>query len=349
MRRGQLTFLLISLFSLVHAGTVGKDGPCSTGNNRLQPGTFQFWSECDSQTFCSDQGLCVKKRCRRDDFPFGYPQGDDLPPKCREGEFCPDEGTDCQPLLPVGSPCQLNRDDQCEPPPNFKELADTTGFGLNVNGSVCLNNVCMWANQTLGNPCTVENVAYTAYRVNDDEFVNVVSRGDCAPGLYCETVSKTCLKNKELGETCDADKECASFNCLSNGVCGVAAATPREFGAWVYVLVALGIIGGMGGTLTALYYSHRKQRDIERAKRAQYWREQNAFHQNLMQMRETARASILSMPNNNGSRDLSDDQAPLTSSGHKSSGLRNYMDNDGSSEFEDGGLMMNGRGHEGRF
>lgn len=33
--------------------------------------------------------------------------------------------------------------DQCEPPPNFAELADTTGRGLNVNGSVCLNNVCM--------------------------------------------------------------------------------------------------------------------------------------------------------------------------------------------------------------
>ena len=33
--------------------------------------------------------------------------------------------------------------DECEGPPNFKELADNTGFGLNVNGSVCLNNICM--------------------------------------------------------------------------------------------------------------------------------------------------------------------------------------------------------------
>jgi len=60
----------------------------------------------------------------------------------------------------------------------------------------------------------------------------------------------------------------------------------------VYVLVALGIIGGkccreqllgrwadvfllgMSGTLTGLYFAHRKQRDLERSKRAQYWREQ---------------------------------------------------------------------------
>jgi hypothetical protein len=211
-----------------------------------------------------------------------------------------------------------------------------------------LNNVCMWANKTLGNPCTVENTGYIAYGIHG-EFINAVSRGDCVIGLYCDAVSKTCLKNKELGETCTADKECDSYNCLASGTCGVTAATPRHFGAWVYILVALGIIGGMTGTLTGLYFSHRKQRDIERAKRAQYWREQNAFHQNLMQMRETARASILSMPNQNGSRDLSDDsQAPLNS-GHKSSGLRNYMDNDGSSEFEEGGLMMHGRKHEGRF
>ena len=32
---------------------------------------------------------------------------------------------------------------ECEGPPNFAELRDTTGFGLNVNGSICLNNICM--------------------------------------------------------------------------------------------------------------------------------------------------------------------------------------------------------------
>jgi hypothetical protein len=33
--------------------------------------------------------------------------------------------------------------DQCEAPPNFKQLVDDSGRGLNFNGSVCLNNVCM--------------------------------------------------------------------------------------------------------------------------------------------------------------------------------------------------------------
>ncbi len=95
-----------------------------------------------------------------------------VPDKCSPGFFCPDEQDDCQALLAVGSSCQLNRDgaswyytlsleggflilfavavvflggdsDECEAPPNFKELADNSGLGLNVNGSVCLNNLCM--------------------------------------------------------------------------------------------------------------------------------------------------------------------------------------------------------------
>jgi hypothetical protein len=36
-------------------------------------------------------------------------------------------------------------EDQCQGPPNFQQLSDQTGRGQNVNGSVCLNNICMYA------------------------------------------------------------------------------------------------------------------------------------------------------------------------------------------------------------
>jgi hypothetical protein len=107
----------------------------------------------------------------------------------------------------------------------------------------------------------------------------------------------------------------------------------------------------MTGTLLGLFFTHRKQREVERAKRAQYWREQNAFHQNLQNMRETARASILSLPNNGNrdygtlSRDPSDEShTPILhgSTTQKSSGLRNYID-DGSSEFDDYPRKTDGR------
>jgi hypothetical protein len=357
MRLISLTLILFASYQAAYAGSVNIGGNCSIADNRLQAGTYQFWSDCDAVSYCSDAGVCTAKGCRKDDFPFGYAQGATLPPKCVKGEFCPDEGSSCQPLLAVTSGCQLNRDDQCEAPPNFKDLADTSGLGLNFNGSVCLNNKCMWANATLGTNCTVENTPYIAYGASG-EFIDIVSRGNCKIGLYCDSVSRTCLNNKLLGESCGADKECDSWNCLSSGVCGVSAATPHHFGVWVYVLVAIGIIGGMSGTLTGLYFTHRKQRERERAKRAQYWREQNAFHQNLMQMRETARASILSLRNTGGgrstdyaSRDPSDESHTpiLQSAGPKSSGLRHYLAEDGSSEFDDDLMIGNTRKNDGRF
>ncbi|KAJ3514638.1 hypothetical protein NLJ89_g2267 [Agrocybe chaxingu] len=196
--------------------------------------------------------------------------------------------------------------DQCEAPPNFQELADISGRGLNFNGSVCLNNVCL---------CIFENTPYIAYGVGG-EFIDIVSR----VGLYCDSATQVCIQNKLLGDACTADKECESWNCLSTGVCGVPAATPRHFGVWVYVLVALGIIGGMAGTLTGLYVTHRKQREIERAKRAQYWKEQGGDY----------------------SRD-DDSQTPILHSAEtqKSSGLRHYMANNDSSDFDDA-LEMRG-------
>lgn len=75
-------------------------------------------------------------------------------------------------------------------------------------------------------------------------------------------------------------------------MCGVSLDTPHNFGVWAYVLVALGIFGGdivsisradtsadsgtagIFGTLFGLFYLHRSQRDQEREKRLQYWREQ---------------------------------------------------------------------------
>jgi len=74
-----------------------------------------------------------------------------------------------------------------------------------------------------------------------------------------------------------------------------------------------------------------------------------------MQMRETARASILSLPQNRGSgrgdysRDGSDESqsATLQSTGPKASGLRNYLADNGSADYDDS-LMAHGR-KDGRF
>jgi len=226
-----LTLLLFIFSPAVNGGNSTQGQPCNVGNSRLQIGTYQFWDECNVLTFCSEKDICEPKRCRKDEYPFGFPRNSEFPPKCPKGQFCPDEGSDCQPLLRVDSPCQLNRDDQCQPPPNFKELADTSGRGLNSNGSVCLNYVCMWANATLDSSCIIENTPYIVYGPSG-ETIDIVSRGNCKLGLYCDTIRKVCLSSKSVGDSCSADKECGSLNCMTNGVCGISASIPRQFGAW---------------------------------------------------------------------------------------------------------------------
>ena len=45
--------------------------------------------------------------------------------------------------------------DECEGPSDFKDLADNSGYGLNVNGSVCLNNICMCVPTTSFHCCAI--------------------------------------------------------------------------------------------------------------------------------------------------------------------------------------------------
>jgi len=274
----------------VLAGSQKIGENCTGSDSRLEAGTFAFFDDCDTHAFCNDTTkLCEHKHCRKDIFPFGFDTGSTLPKLCDKGTFCPDEQSDCIPLLPVGSGCQLNRDDMCEPPPNFQELRDEKHRGLNVNGSVCLNNICMWANVTAGQTCVLENTAYIAYEASGNEYINIVSRGNCITGTWCDAQTLKCQPAKALGDSCDADKECDSFNCGTDGKCGKDASLPRQVAMWVYIIVAVLILVGMVGTLVALFFVHRKNRDIEREKRAQYWREQYVLRQNLLQMQETAK------------------------------------------------------------
>ncbi|KAI0268672.1 hypothetical protein BC834DRAFT_968128 [Gloeopeniophorella convolvens] len=340
-----LFLLSLPLTALSQANlTDGDTDTCNPAHNGLATGTLQYNSDCNATTWCSG-GSCIAKGCRRDEFPLGYPTGDNqkkkkdipLPDKCNTSQFCPDEGSECIDKIQVGQPCQLDRDDSCVGPDNFQQLRDNTGHGLNVNGSICLNFVCQFANITAGSQCEVENVGYVAYGVGNTEFVNVVSRDNCMVGLYCDSNTTVCIQQKDIGAGCNADKECSTYNCLPNQVCGKNLAESRHFGTWVYIVIGVGIFGGMIATLVLLFFIHGRKREDEREKRLQYWREQNAFRQNIMQMHETARASIFSTPGSGSRRSqlygvtTEDSQVPMLQHAApppKSSGLRHYVAED---------------------
>ncbi|KAI9442362.1 hypothetical protein H4582DRAFT_1276672 [Lactarius indigo] len=228
--------------------------------------------------------------------------------------------------------------------PTISKISETpTGRGLNVNGSICLNFVCQFANITAGSTCEIENTGYIAYGPSG-EFVYVVSRDNCKVGLYCDTNSTVCIQQKALGASCSADKECSSYNCLPDQTCGETPSNPRHLPMWVYIIIGVGIFGGMIATLIVLFIFHGRQREDEREKRLQYWREQNAFRQNILQMHETARNSIFTNPGSVSRRSAlfgtttEDANAPMlqhAAPAPKSSGLRHYVGED-SGSYEGG-------------
>lgn len=132
-------FLLLACLNIAHAVSLenGAGESCFETNNLVDPHTHKYSSDCDDKTFCLNR-TCTPRLCRRHEFPFGYRKYDELPPLCVYGTFCPDEGSGCKPLVPPGSPCQINRDDQCSPPPNWAQLAND----MNNNGSICLQSIC---------------------------------------------------------------------------------------------------------------------------------------------------------------------------------------------------------------
>lgn len=154
----------------------GKPIPCSPKSTHLNPTTHKFISECTESTFClappnsppnaTRNGVCARRRCRRDMYPFGFfgtegsetvlnasmnlsnnprkskkkhkspvsKQGPflppDLPPICLDGTFCPDDGSGCLPQVSLGAACELARDEQCAMPPNLVNPSSlTTGDG----------------------------------------------------------------------------------------------------------------------------------------------------------------------------------------------------------------------------
>ncbi|GBE81574.1 hypothetical protein SCP_0313030 [Sparassis crispa] len=328
--------LFLPTFLLLWGARAGKtqhNQPCSLANQTLEAGTYQFRSDCDSVTYCNSSQICDLKGCRKDIFPFGYTTSSDIPPMCSKGTFCPDEQDQCLPVLAVGSPCQFNRDDECEGPPDWEDLADTTGFGLNVNGSVCLNNVCLWANVTEGQSCVVQNTVFVAF-AKDRQVANIVSRGNCRPGLYCDSQSLTCMQSRAQGEACDADKECSTYICLASGICGNRADAAKDVGKWVYAVVAVFIFIGVIGTLVGLYFVHRKEREAERSKRLQYYQEQNAYRQNIVQLQESARNSTMYLDNAAIPKGDEEYQSSAQQGASKSSGLRYHISDDASGSSE---------------
>ncbi|KAI0730758.1 hypothetical protein C8Q76DRAFT_716026 [Earliella scabrosa] len=249
---------LVSLFAssipIVFAGvSIGQS--CSTDNDRLDASTGKFSSDCDDTGFCSGavNGTCQPRRCRRDEFPFGFESvnATGIPPLCKGGTFCPDEGSGCTPLVDVGQPCQIDRDEQCAPPPDADELASEWNNG----GAVCLKGVCAYANMTLGQPCILDVATY-----DDGPYTNTIIRHNCRTSqYYCHTEFQACIPMKAMGTSCDTNQECVSYNCM-RGICVAPAGTPAHVKAWQFALTGISVVAALAAVVVMLTLFHKRQR-----------------------------------------------------------------------------------------
>ncbi|KAF8895988.1 hypothetical protein BD779DRAFT_1493331 [Infundibulicybe gibba] len=283
------TFFLLGLatfcFELIGAGILGPGSPCSTADNHLDPLSHKFMSECAEQNFCSAlNGTCVPRLCRRDEFPFGF--GDDLPPLCSPGTFCPDDGSGCKPLVLLGEGCELNRDEQCAPPLDWDDLASAKNF----NGSVCLHSTCMYANVTLGLPCVTDNTTYIDLGpAGGQQYTYTITRDNChSPQLYCDPTSMTCARAKPLGAICASDNECETSTCASPGYCTDPPETPTRVAPWQYAITVSCILGAMMATCMMLILLHKRHRYSHYKDIQEYYYEQISLRRSIIALHAAA-------------------------------------------------------------
>ncbi|KZT67913.1 hypothetical protein DAEQUDRAFT_365354 [Daedalea quercina L-15889] len=286
--------LILGTPLLVFAGNVHEGGACSLSDDRLDPSSHVSLSDCSDTAFCSAAsnssaaaetanalttptnatGTCQPRRCRRDEFPFGYDEGQPLPPLCAGGSFCPDDGSGCEPLAGPGRACQLDRDDQCAPPPNWQNLASD----WNTNGSICLHSTCMYANVSLGHTCILDDVTYIVEGPNGQQYTNTITRDNCqSPRLYCDRNSTQCVSTNALGAECDADRECKSHNCGASGTCIDPPEMPLHVATWQYGIVALSVLSAMVATILMLVLLHKRSRLKRYREIREYYEEQMRY------------------------------------------------------------------------
>ncbi|KZV90885.1 hypothetical protein EXIGLDRAFT_770445 [Exidia glandulosa HHB12029] len=270
----------------VLAGTTPAGQPCDPSAARLDPDTFKLESDCAQDCFCSHTtGFCTPKQCRSDEFPFGYARHSNHtpPPLCPQGSFCADEEDRCRPLLPLGSLCQMNRDDECAPPPS----------DAHASSSLCLNFTCTYADVQLGSPCLIDALQHIQ-RLPDGSALSVTtSRDNCIQppsesesGNFCDPQTRVCVRKKALRASCTGDWECLSENCDQDtngggvgagGLCAESPETPYRVTPLQYILSAIALVFGMISVCAMLVMVNARHRAQRRLEVEEYYREQTLY------------------------------------------------------------------------
>ncbi|RXK37082.1 hypothetical protein M231_05670 [Tremella mesenterica] len=292
--------LTILILPLLHCYTarVALYGACDIANNHLDVNTKAFETDCDSFGFCTSNGTCFPRQCRRDEYVLTSLLDASIPtpPLCPEGMFCPDDASGCLPWVPLGGRCELNRDDECEPPSTpFAVKPDEVGVG---KGAICLLGVCMWENVGLGGTCETESATYTGFDTDGTAFNTSITRDNCIEGQgYCNVTMTQCLPVKDVGDSCWEDQECGSYTCTAQtqqdgsslvGNCVDPPNSRVHIPRWLYGLSSTGLIIATGMILWGLVRMHRQSEEAQLKIMEEYQKQQTSYRTSIMSMHSLA-------------------------------------------------------------
>ncbi|KAH8924027.1 hypothetical protein BT69DRAFT_1261801 [Atractiella rhizophila] len=273
------TYLILAFRVETNAQTLGS--PCVPSNNKLDPSSHTFHTDCGPVLFCAPDasgsggsGTCARKGCRKDEYPFGYNVTDRLPPMCPPSQFCPDAEDACRPLVPIGGVCELNRDGLSPFPSNSTSDA--------MRRTVCLNSICTVANVSLSQPCQMSTTSITGYLPTGEPSTTILTRSNCIEGLYCSLLANPSICQPLLAPkvACQNDFQCLSGTCTTEGKCDSLVLENPERMKWIWTVVSLlgvGSVAVVGGSVRW----NKKRREREREVRRREWAEQVYYRREI--------------------------------------------------------------------
>jgi len=250
---------------------------------------LKYSDDCNSQMLACNANTqtCVWKTCANVDYlkHWNVQKNSKVPQRCSSTQFCPDDGSACQDLLPPGSTCSPQRDDECAP-------------NTPVNGGICMNSTCYVKAALLGGACGVDFQQYN-YAYQDLVIIQQnIYRDNCSVGLTCDLVTNTCKPGGVLGSTCTQDRDCASGSCSSGpqnptGACIQPPDTYNKLNLWQWVAIGGGVLVFVLLTLVLLYSLHRIQRKREQARIAAFFGVQDDFKRGIGYRDSDAKSTIV--------------------------------------------------------
>ncbi|KAI8981773.1 hypothetical protein BDF20DRAFT_818589 [Mycotypha africana] len=232
-------------------------------------GTWQYDDSCDNvYLFCdvNKNSTCQFKTCSNSDYISGWDEkAFAFPSRCNSKErYCPDNGSQCTPLVETGGHCEPQRDDECA-----------------GGNSICLNSTCFVKVSPLGGHCGSDRTDYISYNENGDAVQQIIIRDNCTDGTYCGPQFE-CVLSKPLNAHCEQDRECLSNTCADDGICRNAPDLYHRIATWLWAVTGCFILVFILVILGMLWLLHRYQSRKEHEKFVRFFEHNEEFNRLML-------------------------------------------------------------------